>query len=383
MTKKIIILIFCGLLINCCLLGTFATSQEKPQQNFPEMKVGSLLSFSGGLEQWCGYIREGAELALNDIKFANELNSKSNKPVLDFKIIFEDDHSIDKKSAVGAATKLINIQQVDVLTTWTASTAPVLIPIANKNKIPLIVGAYDSNVAKGGEHVFGAFVNYDVLPREIANFLVLKRGAKKVGLLTAEDDWSQSFVVAFKEEVAKLGATLVFEDTVLPTEKDLKPQIIKLKTQGVEAVLSPLYGSSLYTFLRQIKELGYQGLIHVGDGMFEDDIKVVGEATEGVFSSQIWLDSKDFLDKYKTKYNNANPLQLGLVASGYDITKHLYEVGFKLVSKNQPISKDNLLNELKTFESKGYLGSLMMGKPPVGTGEKLMAVKNGRYQLAE
>ena len=94
-------------------------------------------------------------------------------------------------------------------------------------------------------------------------------------------------------------------------------------------------------------------------------------------------DSKDFLDKYKTKYKNANPLQLGLVASGYDITKHLYEVGFSVVSKNQPISKENLLKELKTFESKGYLGTLMMGKPPVGTGEKLMIVKNGRYQLAE
>ena len=381
--KKTIISACWAVAICFCGINSTAESQEKLINNFSTMKVGSLLSFSGGLEQWCGYIREGAELALNDIKLVNDLNSKNSEPVLDFKIIFEDDHSIDKKSAVGAASKLINMQQVDVLTTWTASTAPVLIPIANKNKIPLIVGAYDSNVAKGGGHVFGAFVNYDMLPREIANFLVIKRGVKKVGLLTAEDDWSQSFVTAFKEEVTKLGEILVFEDTVLPTEKDLKPQIIKLKTQGVEAVLSPLYGSSLYTFLRQIKELGYQGLIHVGDGMFEDDIKVVGEAAEGVFSSQIWLDSKDFLDKYKMKYKNANPLQLGLVASGYDITKHLYEVGFSLLSKNQSISKENILKELRSFESKGYLGNLMMGKPPVGTGEKLMIVKSGRYQLAE
>jgi ABC-type branched-subunit amino acid transport system substrate-binding protein len=334
----------------------------------PSLKIGALLSFTGGLEQWCSYIRDGIELAA-----AEEGEVK-------VKVIFEDDHSADRKSTVTAAQKLVNIDNVDLLYTWTASTAPVIIPIAEKGHAPLLVGAFDENVAAGGPHVFGSNVNYRLVPRDVARFLIRARNAKKLALILAADDWSKGFEAPFEAEAKLLGVPIALNETVSPNETNLRPLVTKLKELHVDAVLAPLYANSLYSFLRQARELHFQGSIHVGDGMFEQDLKVIGPASEGVFAGQIWVDSKDFSKKVKSRLGaDSNPLQLGLIASGYDWVRHLRLGAEKLVHDGKTISRENLRQMLGSFESSGYTGKQMFGAPPEYSGEITMVVQNGKY----
>jgi ABC-type branched-subunit amino acid transport system substrate-binding protein len=355
------------------MLGlSFFLAQLSLGQSKPEIKVGVLLSFSGGLEQWCGYIRQGIELAASE-EAAVKIN-----------VLFEDDRSVDRKASLTAAQKLVHVDKVNLFTTWTTSLVPVLSPLASTTRTPLLVGAYDTNVAKGGPYVFGCLVNYDILPREIARFLVVKKGARTIGLILAEDPWSQSYEATFSEEVKNLGASLKLATTVLASETDLRALVLRLKREKVEAVLAPLYGSALYSFLKTVRELQYSGLIHVADGMFEEDLKIAGQSAEGVLASQFWLESKELALLVKKRYgDNAQALQLGLVASGYDWVKHLQGIGAKLVGEGKPISRETLRQELTTFKSNGYLGEQMFGAPPKTGGEVVVVVKNGRYVLAQ
>jgi branched-chain amino acid transport system substrate-binding protein len=350
-----------GLTLSCIL--NFAQAE-----NSATIKVGAVLSLSGGLEQWCRYIRQGIELAASassDIKI---------------ELTFEDDRSVDKKSAATAAHKLLNVDKVDLLYSWTASLVPVLVPMAENARTPLFIGAFDRRVAAGGAYVFGGFVNYDLVPREIARFFVLKRGVTKLALIMAADDWAQNFEKPFREEAAALGATILFVETVSPEEQNFSSLLLRLKREKCCAVLAPVYGGSLYAFLKQAREMRFPGLIHVGDGMFEEDLKVAGESAEGVYASQIWLESKELATAVRNRFGETlNPLQLGIVASGYDWVAHLQGAGRKIVSEGKPISRDVLREALATYRSHGYLGEQMYGAPPAKSGEENVVVRNGRY----
>lgn len=356
------------LILHCALFTTgWAFSDEKPT-----VKVGAILSLSGGLEQWCRYYQQGIELAV------------SGEDPVKIDLIIEDDHSVDKKAALTAAQKLVQIDKVDLLFSWTASTVPVLTRLASEARLPLIIGGYDSNVAKGGQYVFGAFVNYELVPREIAKFFIETKGVRRLGLVLAADDWSQNFEAPFRDEASKLGAGIVFSETISPNEKDLRSLILKLKKENVEAVLAPLFGGSLFSFLKEARELKFSGLIHVGDGMFEEDLKTVGVSSEGVFASQIWVESPELASAFKRRFGEgANPLQLGLVATGYDWVKHVQKAAKHLLDQGKPLSRETLREELVTFQSDGYLGKQMYGAPPSQSGEITMVVKGGRYVRAE
>ena len=117
--------------------------------------------------------------------------------------------------------------------------------------------------------------------------------------------------------------------------------------------------------------------------MFEDDIKTLGDAAEGVTAMQIWLESSDLEAKVKKRFGEAaNALQLGLIAQGYDCIKHLAGAAKALRATGRAVNRENLNSILKEFSSVGYLGPMMLGAPPKQTGEQVVVVERGKYRLA-
>ncbi len=354
------------LVLTCLSLPLRALSDTKET-----LTIGALLSLSGGLEQWCSYMKKGMQLALLE------------HPDSGIKVIYEDDHSLDRKASLAAAQKLVNFDKVDLLTTWTASSIPLLAPVATRSKTPFVAGAYDRNVKNGGPYVFGTLVNYELLPRQIAQFLFQTHQAKRYALILAADDWSQSYVAPFQEELSSLGGEVVMSETLSPQETDMRSIVIKLRERKVDAVLAPLYGSSLYSFLKQASQLHFEGLIHVGDGMFEEDLKIAGNTAEGVYATQIWLRSEELASLLAEHFpGTLNPLQLGLVASGYDWIMHLNHVKQVLLKENKELSRENLREALMTVRTKGFLGEQIYGAPPATSGEINVVVQNGTYVKA-
>ena len=360
-------------LTSCIMLCVvlFSVQSTTTAEERPLLKVGVLLSLSGGLEQWCSYIRQGVELAVDEYKTSN------------VKIIIEDDRSVDKNSASSAAHKLIDRDGVDALYTWTLSNAPVLTPTTKRARIPLVIGAYDDRILRAGDYLFGSVVNYQLISRDIARFFKA-RGAHRVALVLAIDDWSASFEAPFRAEAAKLGLDVVYSESISATETETRSIVTNLKQRQVDGVLAPLYGNALLSFIRRHREMKAQSLINVGDGMFESDIKALGEAAEGVTATQIWLESRELKERVQVKFGiTLDPLQLGLVASGYDVMVHIIKAASDLRNRGLDVTGETLNEALKSFKSVGYLGEYMLGAPPVTAGARITVIERGRYQLAE
>jgi ABC-type branched-subunit amino acid transport system substrate-binding protein len=337
----------------------------------PSLTIGGLLSLSGGLEQFCEYMRQGAVLAASE------------ESEIKVSLVIEDDRSVDKKASLSAAHKLITADSADVIFLWTLSTVSTITPLINQSKTPLIVGAYDERIPKAGSLVFGDIVNYQLVARDIASYFH-SRGAKRVATVLASDDWSSSYEAPFKAEAQRLGMTFVSSDTIFPHETETRSIIANLKRNRVDAVLAPLFGASLTSFIRRAKELQLPSIISVGDGMFEGDIRMLGGFAEGVTAAQIWLESPELADKVQRRFgSSSDPLQLGLVASGYDLTRHLISAATHIHRTGGIISRETMHKTLQTFSSSGYLGEQMLGSAPGKAGERIVVVKNGRYTLAK
>lgn len=335
------------------------------------LSIGVLLSLSGGLEQWCTYIKQGAELAASE---EHEIKTS---------LSIEDDRSVDKKASLSAAHKLTQVDSVDVMMSWTLSTVSVLSPLIKRSQTPLVIGAYDSRIHSAGPLVFGGIVNNQLVPRMIAQYFHAQ-GARRVALVLAADDWSGSFEAPFKDEAQRLGMTLVSSETILPDETETRSIVANLKKNRVDAVLAPLFGSSLLSFIRRAKELQLPSIINVGDGMFEGDIATLGALAEGVTAAQIWLESPELAAKVRSRFGSqANALQLGLVASGYDIVKHLQRAAVHIQKSGATVSRDTMQKTLQTFASSGYLGRHMLGAAPDHSGERIVVVRDGAYILAQ
>ncbi len=357
-------------LLAAALVALFNSSVAALADEKPQLKIGVLLSLSGGLEQWCSYMRQGVELA------ASEHEGEG------VTVIVEDDHSVEKRATLGAARRLLDIESVDALYTWTPSSVAILTPLAKKHRVPLIAGAYNEQIAQAGDYVFGAVVNNLLTPREIARFFKA-RGAGRVGLVLAADDWSTSFEQPFRAEAGSLGLNVVYSATVSPSETETRAVITNLKQRHVDAVLAPLYGNALLSFIRRHREMKAEALINVGDGMFESDITALGGAAEGVTAMQLWVESPALSEKVRKRFGETyDPLQLGLVASGYDVMVHLIQAAAELRKEGLPVNGENLNRLLKSFASSGYLGQHMLGAAPPGSGEQITVVEGGRYRLA-
>lgn len=336
----------------------------------PVVKAGAILSLSAGLEQWCGYIRQGIELAVSE------------EGPIKVEVAFEDDRSTDRKAALMGTQKLLQVNKIETLFSWTTSTLSVIDPAVTQAKTPLVVGAYDVNVKRAGPYVYGGFVNYDLVSKQIANFLIMNKKARRLAIVMAEDAWSQNFETAFREEAQRRGAEVVMIDKVAPHENDMRSIVVKLKKENVEGVLAPLYSSSLYSFLKEVRDLHFGGIINVADGMFEEDIKTAGTNAEGVYATQIWLESPKLANAYKQKFGDTtNPLQLGLVALGYDWVKHMQGIGVKIINDGKKISRETIAAALKSYTSLGYLGEQRYGVAPEYSGEVTVVVRDGRFQV--
>lgn len=362
--------------------------------NTHETRIGILLSLSGGLEQWCQPIRQGMEIAASE---QNDLDQPhTDQPGrYGFKLVFEDDLSVSKTATLTAARRLLDLHTVALLYTWTPSLAPVLVPLAKKSQTPLVIGAFDPRIELGG-YVFAGGTSYEALPRKIAK-LMYDRGARRLGLVMESDTWSQGFEKIFKDEASKLGADVAVTETISDGKVDTRALILKLKRAGVEGILAPLFGEALHTFIKTAKELRYEGLIHVGDGLFKDDIDNLGSAAEGIYAAQLWLDNAELIGKFKAKFGKeTDSLSLGLVAYGYDLIAHIRaavtraRATLKISVGKEHRSPVNLSADralmaasLKGLSTQGYLGNHSLDVPPRGVITSMVVVKNGEYALVD
>ncbi|AHB06630.1 ABC transporter substrate-binding protein [Pandoraea pnomenusa] len=273
-----------------------------------DLKIGVAEALSGGAAQYGAAIKNGFQLAADEINAAGGING--NKLVLQI-----EDEQGKKEEAINVFKKLIFQDKVLMVFGPTLSnSAQAADPIAQAGKT---VAFGTSNTADGitsiGDYIFrNSVTEADVLPETI-KVAAKHTGIKKVAVLYGNDDvFTKSGYDNFKKALADLKIPVTTTETFAKGDVDFKAQLTKIKASNPDAIVLSALIAEGAPIMVQARQLGINVPFIGGNGM--NSVKVFDLAkgsSDGLWVGSPWSiengspANTKFIGAYKAKYNVA------------------------------------------------------------------------------
>lgn len=309
----------------------------------------------------------GAKLAE---KYFNDKGGVNGTPI---KLILQDTAG-DEQGAINAFQTLINRDKVVGIVGPTLSQqAFSASPIADRAKVPVIG---PSNTAKGipeiGDFVARVSAPVSVVaPNAVKAALKIDPKIKKVAVFFAQNDaFSKSETEIFQQVVKEQKLELATVQKFQTTDTDFQSQA----TAGINAKPDLVIVSGLAAdggnLIRQLRELGYKGLIIGGNGLNTSNVFPVCKALcDGILIAQAYNPAQPnalnqaFRDAYVAQYKKEPPQFSAQAFTGVQV----FVEALKAVSGTNPSTKVNAqpIADLRVALNK----QLLMGKYSTPLGE--------------
>ncbi len=308
-------------LIRLMLYAVVIISAAFATANAAEMiKIGMLAPLTGFAAADGASVKNSVDLAVEKINKAGGLLGKK------VELVTYDDRA-DAKEAVALAQKLIQQDQVVGLVAGSYSMPTrAVAPLFQDEGLPLVAAyAIHPDVTKAGDFNFRNGFLGAVEGRAAAHTAVELLKAKKIALLTSDNDFGRTLAEGFNEYLAKFAkgkAEVVMALTYPMSEKDFKPYLSKIKEVNPDVIFSSGYYFQTGPVLKQARELGMKTQIIGEEGADSPKtLEIAGESAEGfVIVTNLNRDDKrpfvqEFLKEYETRFK-IQPDMVG--ASAYD-----------------------------------------------------------------
>ncbi|MBQ4571426.1 MAG: ABC transporter substrate-binding protein [Bacilli bacterium] len=317
-----------SLLVVLLLVCSVAGCKEKEAET---IKIGSSGPLSGSVSIYGLAVKEGVELAIEEINAAGGVNVDGTMMKLEL-VDFVNDEA-DAKKAAAALTSLIS-KDVDVVVgAVTSGATEGLIAEAVKHGVPVITptGTADKlTIGDNGDerdvryNVFRACF-YDSYQGKFMGEYAAQEGVKKAYVLYNNDeDYSKGLKDAFVT-AATAGNVEVVTAAYSKQDKDFNAFWVPILEGGYDCVYVPDYYENVYNILKTGYAKGYTGVCYGGDG-WDGVIKQVKEGEDASFLENCYYTNhyfgesespavKTFVEKYQAKYGS---IPVSFAALGYD-----------------------------------------------------------------
>ena len=300
-------------LVVACNSGTPTGQNPSPA----EKAATGAIPIGAALAQTSNVALLGQEQVIG-VKIAETyFNKKGGVNGTPIKVIIQDVAG-DEQGAINAINTLITQDKVvAILGPSLSQQAFAASPIADRAKVPILG---PSNTAKGipqiGEYVGRVSAPVAVVaPNAIKTALKIDPKIKKVAVFFAQNDaFSKSETETFQETLKSLNLDIVTVQKFQTTDTDFQNQAtaaINIKPDLV--VISGLVADG-GNLVKQLRQLGYQGLIIGGNGLNTSNIFPVCQAQcDGILIAQAYnpeLDipiNRDFVAAYTAENKKAPP----------------------------------------------------------------------------
>ena len=273
-----------------------------------DIKLGAAEALTGPAGQYGQSIKNGLELALEEINAAGGV--KGSKLTL----VLEDEQG-KKEQAIDVFKKLIFQDKVLMLFGPTLSnSAQAANPIAQAAKT-VVFGT--SNTADGitsiGDFVFrNSVTEADVLP-ETLRVSVKSAGIKKVAVFYGNDDvFTKSGFDAFKKALENMNMAITTTETFAKGDVDFKAQLTKIKASNPDAIVLSALIAEGAPIMVQARGLGINLPFIGGNGM--NSVKIFDLAkdkSDNLWTGSPWAlasqskENQHFVVAYTQKYKIA------------------------------------------------------------------------------
>lgn len=288
--KKQIALAVAVLVVILAGFYILGSKKEEVANNSKPIKIGLILPLTGDL----GFIGEagkgGALLAIEKINNNASLKNK-------YELVIEDD-SFDAKKTASAINKLLSIDKVNAVISVSSTGGNVVAPIAEKNEVPHIGLASDSNVAKG-EYNFTHWTR----PKEETTMLISelqKRSFKKVAVINVNQQGYKAINDDFKSKISGTDITIVADEVFNSGEKDFKTIISRTSKQNPDIYIIGAFSPEIEVLGKQLKEMGVKTPLTSVEAF---GLASKPEIFEGNWFIDASVDTDNFKEEYKAKFN--------------------------------------------------------------------------------
>ncbi len=304
----------------------------------------------------------GAKLAE---KFFNDKGGVNGTPI---KLNLQDTAG-DEAGAINAFQNLINADVVGIVGPTLSQQAFAADPFAEKAGVPVMA---PSNTAKGIPQI-GKYISRvsapiaRVAPNAVAAALKINPDIKNVAVAFAQNDaFSKSETATFQATITgTTGLNLVTVQTFQTTDTDFTTQATNILNAKPELVIISGLATDGGNLIKQLRDLGYTGLIIGGNGVNTPNVfPVCQKQCEGVLIAQAYspeLDTeinKQFVAAY-TADQKKTPGQL--TAQAFSGVQVLVEA-LQAADKKSPI-KDMKLADLRTALNDQLLSGMKFQTP--------------------
>jgi len=287
-----------------------------------EIKIGGISPLTGEAATFGQSTKNGMSLAVEEWNAAGGVLGKQ------VKLIVEDDKG-DPAEGAAVFSKLIEQDKVvAILGGITSRVALAGAPIAQAAKVPMMTPtATNEKVTQVGDYIFRSCFIDPFQGSVMAKFAVENLTLLNAGVIfDLGNDYSKGLAETFSASLVSLGGQVLASEGYPSGATDFKAQLTKIVQAKPEAVYIPAYYNDVGLIAKQIRELGYTGVLLGCDGWDSSElVNIGGDAVEGGFFTNHYSKDdtrpvvQDIVSKYTTKFGAAPDALAVLAYDGMNI----------------------------------------------------------------
>jgi len=339
----------------------FSCSRPGEDTNSPDrttIKIGYFGDLTGPTFNFGQSAYNGVLMAATEINQAGGINGRK------IDVVIEDDKGSPEEAARLTAKLIDQDKVVAIIAGGTSGNSRAAAPKAQASRIPMISpSSTDPAVTQTGNYIFRAcFV--DTFQGEVmANFAINTLKAKKAAILTDfNSPYSKGLTDYFKLSFARLGGSIVSEQTYTQGDADFKGQLSTIRSAEPDVIYIPGYYGDVALIAKQARLIGLTQPLLGGDGWDAPELwQLGGDALNGAYiSTHYSVDDpspaiQQFVGLYKQRYGNLLPDAHAALA--YDAARLLFDA----ITKTGSTDGDKLRDALaQTKNFNGVTGVISM-----------------------
>ena len=267
--------------ISALIISLFSSSLalcEPAGTNKSPVTIGGIFCLTGEVASGCNAIREGAEVALDEINRAGGINGRH----LRFDI--QDSHFNPKEAHTLAKRFSANPEVKGVLISGIVETKSAAAPL-ERAKIPYLT-LWDSapEIEALGDYSFGIGPWLPATYELAAEFVFNRLNARRVAVIATNAEWSLGVAKGFKDKFQELGGASISYEEINPSDSDFRSLLTRVIRGNPEAIYAPITAHTI-PFFKQLKQLGYAGKVITSDNITDQVIAQSDGALEGVMQT--------------------------------------------------------------------------------------------------
>lgn len=359
--------LFLGLALTFSL-SACGEKKEEAKSDKPTIKIGVSLPLTGNLANYGNTLQKALELSLND--------SKKEELKYNYKLVIEDD-GYDLRKTLTNLNRLRNVNNVRAVMSFWGNAGTLTSDWAEKNNI-IHIGCAASNKVGTGYYNF----NHATQPNTLLN-RILKyyrdNNFKKIGIAYLQALEIQEFVGSFVPILKQNGFEVVFVTSFNPQERDMKVEILKMKSATPDVIEILMNSPAINIFGKTAKELDfnvpmssinnmtdalveYEGQTFVTEDSGKSEFVKHFEESTGSTSTACVVNFYDGLQMLINAYENTPVENKKDLPSNKNVVKNLLNIknnGFKSVINEISIDEEG------NIDSPAVLKKIINGKPVV------------------